>query len=112
MNLGSIAGRNLYEFHTAYCGTKFAVHAMSEGLRREAAPHGVRVITVAPGMVATELLLMTRSQDIRDGYEAYRDSIGGGLDAHAVAEAVQFVYELPQMVCVRELVIAPTVQAV
>lgn len=88
------------------------MHAMSDGPRREAAPHGVRVITVAPGMLETELLLITRSQDIRYGYEAYRDRIGGGLDAHAVAEAVQFVYEPPEIVCVPQLVIAPTVQAV
>src|SRR5207247_6393372 len=47
INVGSTAGRNVIPKHTPYCGTKHAVHAMSEGLRREGAAKGVRVIVVS-----------------------------------------------------------------
>ncbi|MFV0253501.1 MAG: SDR family oxidoreductase [Beutenbergiaceae bacterium] len=110
MNLGSVAGRNIYDNHTVYNGTKFAVHAISEGLRREVAGHNVRVSVIAPGQIATELLQTTTSEQIRDDYLAYRDSIGGALDASHVADVIVSTYELPQQVCVREIVLAPTAQ--
>jgi NADP-dependent 3-hydroxy acid dehydrogenase YdfG len=112
VNLGSIAGRGLYDKHTVYCGTKFAIHAMSEGLRREVAPYGVRVVNIAPGLVTTELLSSTRSEQVRKSYQSYVDEVGGGLEADEIAKVVQFVYELPENVCVRELVLSPTAQAV
>jgi len=110
MNIGSIAGKTLYGDHTVYCGTKYAVHAMTEGMRRENATHGVRVILVAPGQVETELLSTTHSKEILDSYLGYRDSIGGGLRASDVAAAMVYAYQLPQNVCMRELVLAPTSQ--
>jgi NADP-dependent 3-hydroxy acid dehydrogenase YdfG len=110
VNIGSVAGRNVYDDHTVYNGTKFAVHAMSEGLRREVASSGVRVTVVAPGQVATELLEHTTSAEIRDGYRAYTASIGGAMDPRHVAEVVAQAYALPQEVCIRELVLAPTAQ--
>ena len=112
MNLGSIAGKNLYSDHTVYCGTKYAVHALTEGMRRENARHGVRVILIAPGQVETELLSTTRSTEILDGYLAYREEIGGGLQPGDVARAMLYAYGLPQHVCIRELVLAPTSQDV
>lgn len=110
VNLGSVAGRNLYENHTVYNGTKFAVHAMSEGLRREVAASNIRVVVVAPGQIATELLESTASEDIKADYLAYRESIGGALTPDNVARVILSTYELPQEVCVRELVLAPTAQ--
>jgi NADP-dependent 3-hydroxy acid dehydrogenase YdfG len=110
VNLGSTAGRNIYENHTAYCGTKHAVHAMTEGLRREVAALGIRVTLVSPGMVDTELLSSTRSTDIKGDYATYRDQIGGALAPEAIGEAMLFVYEQPQEQCVWEIVLAPTGQ--
>lgn len=110
INLGSIAGRNLYDNHAVYCGTKWAVHAMSEQIRREVAAHGVRVCVIAPGMTETELLDGTESDSIKDGYLAYKSQIGGAMDPRHIARAILSTYELPQEVCVRELVIAPTSQ--
>lgn len=110
MNLGSVAGRNLYENHTVYNGTKFAVHAMSEGLRREVAASNVRVTVIAPGQIATELLESTASEEIKDGYLAYRESIGGALSPDHVAGIILHTYELPQELCMREIVFAPTAQ--
>jgi NADP-dependent 3-hydroxy acid dehydrogenase YdfG len=110
VNIGSTAGRNIYPDHTVYCGTKHAVHALTEGLRREAAPAGVRVILVSPGMVDTELLSGTESDTIKEGYLEYRDQIGGALAPDDVARAMLFAYEQPQNLCIWEMVVAPTGQ--
>lgn len=110
MNIGSVAGRNLYGNHTVYCGTKFAVHAISEGLRKEVAEANVRVSVIAPGLVETELLLQTKDEQIVADYQAYKDSVGGAISATVVADLVLHVYELPQNVCIREVVLAPTAQ--
>lgn len=110
INVGSTAGRNIYPDHTAYCGSKHAVHALTEGLRREAAPRGVRVILVSPGMVATELLSGTESETIKEGYLAYRDEIGGALTPDDIARAMLFAYEQPQNLCIWEICVAPTRQ--
>ncbi|WP_368497624.1 SDR family oxidoreductase [Herbiconiux sp. A18JL235] len=110
VNLGSIAGKQLYGDHTVYNGTKYAVHAMTEGLRRENAAHGVRVLLVAPGMVDTELLGNTGEGAVLDGYLAYKGSIGGGLQPTDIADAIVAAYSLPQHISYRELVVAPTSQ--
>ena len=74
--------------------------------------HGrnVRISIVAPGAVETELLGHTTSTDVIAGYEAWKRSIGGALDAEAVVKAVRYIYDQPQSVCVREVVIANTLQ--
>ncbi|NRB17598.1 MAG: SDR family oxidoreductase [Rhodobacteraceae bacterium] len=107
-NISSIAGRNVYGDHTAYCGTKFAVHAISESLRREVAKFGVRVIIIGPGMIETELLDHTNSDSIMDGYLDYKQSIGGGIPSEDVADTILWSYQMPQRACLREILIAPT----
>ena len=59
INISSIAGKKTFQAHSAYCGTKFAVHAISESIREEVASSNVRIITIAPGAVETELLSHT-----------------------------------------------------
>lgn len=110
VNIGSIAGRNVYGNHTAYCGTKFAVHAISESLRKEVAADGVRIVVVAPGLVETELLDHTSSEDIKAGYRDYKASVGGAIPPEDVAEAIHWAYSLPPRTCIREIVLAPTTQ--
>jgi NADP-dependent 3-hydroxy acid dehydrogenase YdfG len=100
----------VYPDHTVYCGTKHAVHALTEGLRREGAAAGVRVIMISPGMVDTELLSSTESDSIKDGYRAYRDEIGGAITPTDIAEAMLYAYGQPQNICIWELVVAPTRQ--
>ncbi|EQL89687.1 short chain dehydrogenase family protein [Vibrio parahaemolyticus 10290] len=77
INISSIAGKKTFPDHAAYCGTKFAVHAISENVREEVAASNVRVTTIAPGAVETELLSHTTSQDIKDGYDAWKVDMGG-----------------------------------
>ncbi len=110
INVGSTAGRNIYDNHTAYNGTKHAVHAISEGLRREGSPHNVRVIVVAPGMVDSELTSGTSNPQILADREIYRQSIGGALSGEDIARAMLFAYQQPQNMCIWELVVAPTKQ--
>jgi NADP-dependent 3-hydroxy acid dehydrogenase YdfG len=110
INMGSVAGRNIYGDHTAYCGTKFAVHAISEGLRKEVAARNVRVTVIAPAMVETELLEHTTDPEAVSDYQAYKASIGGALSPAVVADLIKHVYELPQDICIREVVLAPTRQ--
>jgi NADP-dependent 3-hydroxy acid dehydrogenase YdfG len=110
INVGSTAGRTLYPNHTAYCASKHAVHTMTEGLRREAAPAGVRVILVAPGMVDSELLSGTDSEIHRQAWLDYRDEIGGAIAPEDIASAMLFAYQQPQNICIWEMVVAPTRQ--
>lgn len=110
INISSIAGRKSFQNHAAYVGTKFAVSAISENVREEVADSGVRVMAVCPGAVETELLGHTTSQDIIDGYEAWKTTMGGPLIADDVARAVAFMYAQPQNVNIREVVIAATRQ--
>jgi NADP-dependent 3-hydroxy acid dehydrogenase YdfG len=111
VNISSIAGRNVYANHAVYSGTKFAVNAMTETMRREHAEDGVRFSLVSPGIVDTDLLVSVSDPAIKEAYEATKERLHGGLDAETVAETIVGLYELPQDVCVRELVIAPTSQA-
>lgn len=110
INISSIAGKKTFPDHAAYCGTKFAVHAISENVREEVAASNVRVTTIAPGAVETELLSHTTSDAIKDGYDAWKEDMGGVLVADDIARAVLFAYQQPQNVCIREIALAPTKQ--
>ncbi len=110
INISSIAGRKTFGNHAAYCGTKFAVHAISENVREEVANSNVRVTTIAPGAVETELLSHTTSKDIISGYESWKDDMGGALAPIDISNAISFAYNQPQNVCIREIVLAATKQ--
>lgn len=110
INISSVAGRKSFADHAAYCGTKSAVHAISETVRAEVAPHNIRVITIAPGAAETELLSHTSSEEIKADYTAWKKQMGSVLTAEDVAGAIAFAYEQPQNVCIREIVIAATRQ--
>ncbi|MFJ2714551.1 SDR family oxidoreductase [Pseudomonas sp. NPDC087346] len=111
INVSSVAGRKTFPNHVAYVGTKFAVHGLSENLREELAPHNVRVTTIAPGAVETELLSHTTDESIKTGYQAWKQEMGGTvLSAEDVATAIAYAYEQPQNVCIREIVLAATRQ--
>jgi NADP-dependent 3-hydroxy acid dehydrogenase YdfG len=110
VNIGSIAGKQLYADHAVYNGTKYAVHAMTEAMRRENAVHDVRVLLVAPGMVDTNMLGNTRDGVELDEYLDYKRRIEGGLVPDDVAQAIFAAYALPQHISFREIVVARTSQ--
>lgn len=111
INISSVAGRKTFPNHVVYVGTKFAVHGMSENLREELSPHNVRVIVIAPGAVETALLSHTTNDEIKAGYQEWKQEMGGKvLSAEDVAQAIDYAYSQPQYVCVREIVLAATRQ--
>ncbi|MGQ4002937.1 SDR family oxidoreductase [Francisellaceae bacterium CB300] len=110
INISSIAGRKTFPNHAAYCGTKFAVHAISENVREEVADKNIRVITIAPGAAETELLSHTTSKEIKDGYNDWKKDMGEVLSPDDIANAIVYAYNQPQNVCIREIVIAATKQ--
>ena len=55
VNMSSVAGRKTFPCHAVYCATKFAVHALTENIREEVSQHNVRLITIAPGIVESEI---------------------------------------------------------
>lgn len=110
INVSSIAGKKAFPNHAAYVGTKFAVSAISENVREEVADTGVRVMTICPGAVETELLGHTTSQDIIDGYQDWKNSIGGAIHPDDIARIAAFMYGQPQSVNIRDVVVGPTRQ--
>ena len=111
INISSIAGRKTFPDHAAYCATKFAVHALSENIRSEIAGSNVRMTVIAPGVVETELLSHTTNKAIVDGYKDWKaNTIEKGLNPEDIARSIEFAYNQPQNVCIREIVIADTRQ--
>ncbi|MGY8869204.1 MAG: SDR family oxidoreductase [Pseudomonadales bacterium] len=110
INVSSIAGKKSFPNHVAYVGTKFAVSAISENVREEVADSGVRIMSICPGAVETELLSHTTSQEIIEGYEDWKESMGGVLIADDIARTAAFMYAQPQGVNIRDVVITATRQ--
>lgn len=110
INISSIAGRKTFANHAVYCATKFGVHALTENLREEVAHHGVRCITIAPGVVETGLLDHTTSTEIKDAYRQWKTTMPSVLQPIDVARSTLFAFEQPAHVCIREIVIGPTAQ--
>ena len=110
INISSIAGRKTFDNHSVYCGTKYAVHAITESMRKEVSGSNVRFIVIAPGVVETPLLSHTSNEEIKNNYNHWKESIDGGLDVSQIADCALFAYKMPQNVCVREIVIAKTKQ--
>ena len=111
INVSSIAGVQPFPTHAAYCASKYGVTGLTAVARGEMSPHNVRVLSVCPGAVSTELLGHTTDQAIIDGYNEWKESVGAtNITADDVANTIKFSYELPQSVSLREIVITDTMQ--
>lgn len=111
INVSSIAGVKAFANHAAYSATKYGVHGITETVRQELASSNVRVGVISPGAAETELLEHTTSDEIKTGYKEWKQTMGGSsMDPIAVAKAIQYMYQQPQNVNIRELQIAPTMQ--
>lgn len=108
VNIGSVAGRLVYEGGAVYCATKFAVRAISEGLRMDLKGTGIRVTNIEPGMVNTEFSLV-RLGNQQKADAVYQEMMP--LLANDIAETILWVVERPSHVNIQELVIYPTDQA-
>lgn len=108
VNISSIAGRSVYPTAAVYCATKFAVHALSEGLRQEVGAD-IRVTTITPGATASELAESISDPEMkRQVIKEFRRDV---LPADAVAAAIAFAIGQPSDVDVNEIVVRPTAQA-
>lgn len=107
INLGSVAGIKVFSpGGTVYSGTKYAVRAISDGLRHEVGRH-IRTTTIEPGAINSELKLSTNHQESAVGVnEFYKLAI----PASSVARAIAFAIEQPADVDINEIVIRPTIQ--
>lgn len=108
VNIGSVAGRWVYPGGAVYCASKFAVRALSEGMRMDLAGTGIRVTNIEPGMVNTEFSLV-RFGDSEKASQVYSGMTP--LGAKDIAETILWCLQRPQHVNIQELVIYPTDQA-
>jgi NADP-dependent 3-hydroxy acid dehydrogenase YdfG len=109
INIGSIAGRQVYENGAVYCATKHAVNALSQGMRIDFVRHGIRVTEIRPGMVETEF------SEVRvHGATARAMAVYQGmapLTGDDIAEAVVWAATRPPHVNVDEIALTPRQQA-
>jgi NADP-dependent 3-hydroxy acid dehydrogenase YdfG len=111
INVSSIAGVQPFGNHGAYCASKFGVTGLTRVARGEMSPFNVRVLSIMPGAVKTELLDHTTDQSIIDGYNAWKESVGAvNITANDVAQTIKYAFELPQSVSLREIIITDTMQ--
>ncbi|HLM10648.1 MAG TPA: SDR family NAD(P)-dependent oxidoreductase [Thermoleophilaceae bacterium] len=111
VNVSSVAGRRADAGAAVYNMTKFGVHAFSEALRQEALHAAVRVTTVAPGFVETELQGHNVDPVVRRAMEKSREQIGEVLRPEDIADAILHAVTRPPHVCVNEVVVRPTRQS-
>jgi len=109
INIGSIAGKEVYPNGGVYCSTKHAVDALTKGMRIDMVQHGIKVSAIHPGMVDTEFSTVRFKGD-----KAKADAVYQGLTplyAEDIAEAVEFAVTRPSHVNINDMVIMPTAQA-
>ena len=111
VNVSSVAGLRADAGAAVYNMTKFGVHGFSEALRQEALHAGIRVTTVAPGFVETELQGHNTDPVVRRAIERNREEIGDALVPEDIAEAIVHAVTRPAHVCVNEVVVRPTGQS-
>jgi 3-hydroxy acid dehydrogenase/malonic semialdehyde reductase len=109
INIGSIAGKEVYPNGNVYCASKHAVDALNKGMRMDLLPHNIKVTAINPGMVETEFSLVRfkgdeeRASNVYKGFEP--------LLAQDIAEAIWFVVSRPAHVNINDMLIMPTAQA-
>jgi NADP-dependent 3-hydroxy acid dehydrogenase YdfG len=108
INLSSVAGHKLFGGSAVYSATKFAVRALSEGLRQEVTPHNIRVTIISPGAVKTELLDHISETDVQQANREYVGQVG--VPAHAFARVIEFAIGQPEELDVNEILFRPTSQ--
>lgn len=109
INMGSIAGKAVYPNGGVYCATKYAVNALSQGMRMDMLPYGIRVTQICPGAVETEFSLVRfkgnqgKADSVYTGYES--------LVADDIANAVYYAVTQPAHVDIQDMLVMPTAQA-
>jgi 3-hydroxy acid dehydrogenase / malonic semialdehyde reductase len=109
INIGSIAGKEVYANGNVYCASKHAVDALNKGMRIDLLPHGIKVTAIHPGAVETEFSEVRfkgdkdRAKKVYDGFDP--------LVADDIAETIWFAVSRPAHVNINDMVVMPTAQA-
>ena len=109
INIGSIAGKEVYPNGNVYCGTKHAVDAITKGMRIDMLQSNIKVTAIHPGMVDTEFSIVRFKGDKEKAGKVYEGLIP--LYAEDIAETVLFVVSRPPHVNINDIVVMPTIQA-
>lgn len=109
VNVSSVAGKRLFPGGAVYCATKFAIRALSEGLRQELAPeYNIKVTSIEPGAVETELLDTITDEDMKEMTEKFKGM--ERLKSEDIAESILYAVSQPGRVNVGEVLVMPTEQ--
>ncbi|MBN8702727.1 MAG: SDR family oxidoreductase [Bacteroidetes bacterium] len=109
INIGSIAGKEVYANGNIYCATKHAVDALNKAMRIDLLPHHIRVTAINPGMAETEFSIVRFKGDEERAKKTYLGL--KPLQAEDIAETIYWVATRPAHVNINDLIITPTVQA-
>ena len=109
VNIGSIAGTQVYENGNVYCASKHAVHALSQAMRIDLLQHSIKVSEIRPGLAETEFSLVRFKGDVEAAKKPYMGLVP--LSGDDIADAVLFVITRPEHVNINDLEITPTAQA-
>ena len=109
INMGSIAAKEVYEKGNVYCASKFAVDALSKGMRIDLLKHHIKVTCIHPGAVETEFALVRFKGDETKAAATYDGIVP--LTASDIADTIFYCAQLPAHVCINDLVITCTQQA-
>ncbi|MGX5820460.1 SDR family NAD(P)-dependent oxidoreductase [Chitinophaga lutea] len=109
VNIGSTAAKTVYAKGNVYCASKSAVDALSQGMRIDLLPYGIKVTAVHPGAAETEFSLVRFKGDENKASAVYTGFTP--LSGKDVADVVWYCCTLPPHVCINDLVITPTAQA-
>jgi NADP-dependent 3-hydroxy acid dehydrogenase YdfG len=109
INIGSIAGKEVYPNGNVYCATKHAVDALSKAMRIDLLPHGIKVTAIHPGMVETEFSIVRFKGDENKAAAVYQGF--EPLLAQDIAEAIWFAVSRPVHVNINDMLIMPAAQA-
>ena len=105
INMSSIGDRKPSDLSIMYTASKHAIYSLSESLQVAQAKHNVRVINIAPGLVATNI-----HANMGISIEDYQDKFGNPifLKSEEIADIVHFCWKQPQHICIRDIVVMPT----
>jgi len=109
INLGSIAGLEVYPNGNVYCASKFAVDAFTQGLRIDLNPYGIRVGAIHPGLVETEFSMVRFKGDETRSKNVYATITA--LQAEDIANAIEYMVAVPPHVTIADITLLPTDQA-
>jgi NADP-dependent 3-hydroxy acid dehydrogenase YdfG len=109
INLGSIAGKEIYLNGNVYCASKFAVDALTRGMRMDLNAFGIKVTSINPGMVDTEFSTVRFKGDAQKASSVYQGL--EPLKAEDIADIILYVLSAPQHVMLADITVFPTAQA-